>query len=278
MEQLTNIKIFDGQQQQYRHSSKVLNCDMEFSIFLPQQSKQKKIPAIYWLSGLTCTDQNFVTKAGAQQFAAKHGIAIICPDTSPRGEHVPDQEDSWDFGKGAGFYVNATEKPWSQNYQMADYISKELPELINQHFNIDGSKVSISGHSMGGHGALTLALNNPNTYKSASAFSPIVSPLNCPWGEKALGLYLGDDKQPWHAYDSCELIKKANSHIPMLIDQGTADNFLEEQLKTHLIEQASREAEFPLTVRYQEQYDHSYFFIASFIGDHIAFHAKHLNV
>lgn len=278
MEQLASNKIFDGQQNQYRHRSSSLNCVMEFSIFLPPQVAEKKVPVLYWLSGLTCTDQNFVTKAGAQQFAAKHGIAIVCPDTSPRGDTVADDpEESWDFGLGAGFYVNATQQPWADHYQMYDYIVSELPELINTNFPIDGNKSSVSGHSMGGHGALTIALNNVDQYKSASAFSPIVSPLNCPWGEKAFGNFLGSDKSTWAAHDSCELVKAATQQLPILVDQGTDDHFLESQLKTELLINACENSNYPMSIRYQEGYDHSYYFIASFIGEHIAFHARHLN-
>ena len=278
MDKLTSNKIFGGLQQQFRHQSESLNCTMEFSIFLPPQADTKKVPVLYWLSGLTCTDQNFVTKAGAQQFAAEHGIAIVCPDTSPRGEDVPDDsEGAWDFGKGAGFYVNATQKPWSTHYKMYDYVTMELPKLINSKFNVDAKRCSISGHSMGGHGALVIALNNPENYQSVSAFSPIASPMNCPWGEKALGHYLGVNKEAWSTYDSCELIKSATEQLPVLVDQGSADNFLEEQLKTPLLEQACQKANYPINIRYQNGYDHSYYFIASFIGEHIAFHAKHLN-
>lgn len=277
MEHLASAKIFDGQQSQYRHRSTSLNCEMQFSIFLPPQAEISKVPVLYWLSGLTCTDQNFVTKAGAQQYATEHSIAIVCPDTSPRGEGVPDDaQGAWDFGLGAGFYVNATQAPWSEHYSMYDYVVNELPALINANFAIDGQRASISGHSMGGHGALTIALNNTAKFKSVSAFSPIVSPLNCPWGEKALSNYLGSGKATWDRYDSCTLVRSAEFQLPILVDQGKADNFLEEQLKTELLEQASREANYPMNIRYQDGYDHSYYFIASFIGEHIAFHAKHL--
>ncbi|MBL4671194.1 MAG: S-formylglutathione hydrolase [Arenicella sp.] len=277
MEHLSSSKIFGGQQSQYKHLSSSLNCDMVFSVYMPPQAENAKVPVLYWLSGLTCTDQNFVTKAGAQQYAAEHGIAIVCPDTSPRGDGVPDDaEGAWDFGLGAGFYVNATQPPWSDNYSMYDYVVKELPELINANFAIDGQRAAISGHSMGGHGALTIALNNREKFKSVSAFAPIVSPLNCPWGEKALGNYLGGDKSAWETYDSCSLVLSAKSQLPILVDQGGADGFLEQQLKTELLEHASKEANYPMNIRYQEGYDHSYSFIATFIGEHIAFHAKHL--
>ena len=279
MERIASNKIFGGWQNQYQHSSKVLNCDMQFSVYLPPQAESEKVPVLYWLSGLTCTDQNFVTKAGAQKYAAKHGIAIVCPDTSPRGEAIPDDSiGDWDFGLGAGFYVDATEEPWSQHYQMYSYITQELPELVNASFNVDADRVSISGHSMGGHGALTIALKNPKSFKSVSAFSPIVSPINCPWGEKALGNYIGDNREDWKDYDTCELVSAANTHLPILVDQGEADSFLKEQLKTELLQQSAKKAGYPIEIRYQPGYDHSYFFIASFIGEHIEFHAQYLRL
>jgi len=277
MQHIASNKTFDGQQSQYKHQSSSLKCEMVFSVYMPPQAQNVKVPVLYWLSGLTCTDQNFVNKAGAQRYAAKHGIAIVCPDTSPRGEAVPDDADgAWDFGLGAGFYVNATQAPWADHYSMYDYIVDELPALISASFNIDSSRSAISGHSMGGHGALTIALNNTEKFKSASAFAPIVSPLNCPWGEKALGNYLGSDKSAWHAYDTCTLVRAATSQLPILIDQGKDDDFLEAQLKTELLERASKDAAYPMNIRYQDGYDHSYYFVASFIGEHIAFHAKHL--
>lgn len=278
MEQIAANKIFGGQQLQYQHRSDALNCEMQFSVYLPPQAEQKKVPVLYWLSGLTCTDQNFVTKAGAQKYAAEHGIAIVCPDTSPRGEGVPDDPDgSWDFGLGAGFYVNATQEPWARNYQMYDYVLNELPEIVNANFPIDSERVSISGHSMGGHGSLTIALKNPKRFKSASAFSPIVSPMNCAWGKKALGNFLGNNRVDWEPYDSCELVLKADVHLPVLVDQGGADDFLDEQLKTELLIEASKQASYPMSIRYQEGYDHSYYFVASFIEEHLAFHARYLN-
>jgi len=278
MEQLAVNKIFGGQQGQYQHQSTSLQCTMQFSVFMPPDAEsERKVPVLYWLSGLTCTDQNFVTKAGAQQVAAELGMAIVCPDTSPRGDGVPDDsEGAWDFGLGAGFYVNATQEPWSRNYQMLDYVVKELPALINENFAVDSERRGISGHSMGGHGALSIALKNPHQFKSASAFSPIVSPLNCPWGEKALSNYIGDDKTDWVQYDTCDLVSKAQTQLPILVDQGTADDFLQEQLKTELLIEAAEHASYPMEIRYQEGYDHSYFFIASFIQDHLRFHAKHL--
>jgi S-formylglutathione hydrolase len=274
MQQLAENKCFDGRQLRYSHASKVLGCDMNFSIFLPPQARDGKVPVVYWLSGLTCTDENFVTKAGAQRYAAELGLAIVAPDTSPRGEGVPDDaEGGYDFGLGAGFYVNATQAPWSRHYHMYDYVVQELPALVAEHFPVDDKRVGISGHSMGGHGALTIALKNPGRFRSVSAFAPICSPLNCPWGEKALGGYLGPDRAAWRAYDTTALLAQSSERLPVLVDQGDADNFLEEQLKTHLLQEASGAADYPMTIRMQPGYDHSYFFIASFIGEHLAFHA-----
>lgn len=277
MEQVAENKSFGGRQLRFAHTSTVLDCDMHFSLYLPPAAEQGPVPVLYWLSGLTCTDENFVTKAGAQQYAARHGVAIVAPDTSPRGETIPDDpEGAYDFGLGAGFYVNATQEPWSRHYRMYDYIVEELPALLEGGLPVDTERAGIFGHSMGGHGALTIALKNPGKYRCVSAFSPICSPLACPWGEKALGNYIGPDRKEWRQYDSTELVRGATRHLPLLVDQGSADNFLAEQLKTPLLEQACAETDFPATVRMQEGYDHSYFFIASFIGEHIEFHMQHL--
>ena len=282
LEEIGSNLSFGGQQLRYRHHSNILNCDMTFSIYLPPQAKQAPVPVLYWLSGLTCSDENFVTKAGAQQHAAEYGIAIVCPDTSPRGEGVPDDEESaYDFGLGAGFYINATEQPWATHYQMYDYVVEELPALINAEFPVDGSKVAISGHSMGGHGALTVALKNPERYCSVSAFSPICSPINCPWGQKALSSYIGDESQGhWNNQDTVELVKTADDQLkqsmPVLVDQGDADNFLAEQLNTQLLIDTAEQVGFPMQIRFQSGYDHSYFFIASLIGEHIRFHSNYL--
>lgn len=282
VEEIGSNLSFGGQQLRYRHHSNILNCDMTFSIYLPPQAKQAPVPVLYWLSGLTCSDENFVTKAGAQQHAAEYGIAIVCPDTSPRGEGVPDDEESaYDFGLGAGFYINATEQPWATHYQMYDYVVEELPALINAEFPVDGSKVAISGHSMGGHGALTVALKNPERYCSVSAFSPICSPINCPWGQKALSNYIGDESQGhWNSQDTVELVKTADDQLkqsmPVLVDQGDADNFLAEQLNTQLLIDTAEQVGFPMQIRFQSGYDHSYFFIASLIGEHIRFHSNYL--
>ena len=277
MEQVGENKCFGGRQLRYSHRSAVLDCQMNFSIFLPPQAEAGPVPLVYWLSGLTCTDENFVTKAGAQRYAAELGLAIAAPDTSPRGEDVPDDPaGAYDFGLGAGFYLNATEQPWQQHYRMYDYTRDELPRLIEQAFPVDGSRVGISGHSMGGHGALVMALRNPGRYSSVTAFAPICSPMNCPWGQKALGGYLGPDRDAWRDYDSTALLAASGERLPVLVDQGDADSFLAEQLHPHLLEQACAAADYPMTIRMQPGYDHSYFFIASFIGEHLAFHAARL--
>lgn len=276
MEQLAENKCFGGRQLRFRHASRAVNCEMHFSVYLPPAAGDGDVPVIYWLSGLTCTDENFVTKAGAQRYAAEHGVAIVAPDTSPRGEGVPDDpEGAWDFGLGAGFYVNATQAPWSTHYRMYDYVVDELPALVTAELPLDASRSGISGHSMGGHGALTIALRNPDRYRSVSAFSPICSPMQCPWGEKALGNYLGDDTRAWARHDSVALVRESREQLPMLVDQGEADNFLEQQLRTPLLQQAVDESAYPATIRMQPGYDHSYFFIATFIGEHIAFHRRH---
>lgn len=270
-------KSFGGWQKRYRHRSQVLGCDMIFAIFLPPQADQgEALPVLYWLSGLTCNDENFVQKAGAQRMAAELGVVIVAPDTSPRGEGVADDPDgAWDFGLGAGFYVNATQQPFARHYQMYDYVVDELPALVEGNFPVS-DKRSISGHSMGGHGALICALKNPGRYQSVSAFAPITNPVNCPWGHKAFGNYLGDDREQWKQWDTCELIAAAQERLPLLVDQGEADNFLAEQLKPEALEAAAAAAGHPLTLRRQAGYDHSYFFIASFIDDHLRHHARAL--
>ena len=277
LEQVGSAQSFGGRQLRFSHQARSLQCEMHFSLFLPPQTERGPVPLLTWLSGLTCTDENFVQKACAQRAAAEHGLAILAPDTSPRGPQVPDDpEESWDFGLGAGFYVNATREPWRRHYQMYDYVLEELPALLAENFPVQLDRHSIFGHSMGGHGALSIALANPERYRSVSAFAPICSPLNCPWGEKAFSAYLGDDRGPWERYDSCALIRAADKQLPMLVDQGDADNFLKEQLKTPLLEQACRDSAYPATIRMQPGYDHSYFFIASFMDEHIAFHAQQL--
>jgi len=269
--------MFDGWNERYQHHSAVLNCTMQFTVYLPPQASQtRQVPALYWLSGLSCTDENFIQKSGAQRIAAELGIALVVPDTSPRGSDVADDpEGAYDLGHGAGFYLNATAKPWSDHYNMYDYILSELPELIEAHFPVN-SKKSISGHSMGGHGALVLSLRNPTKYLSASAFSPISNPINAPWGVKAFSAYLGDNTTDWDQYDACHLISSSSTFIPTRVDQGLDDNFIEEQLMPDALIEAAKAANFPLIYRAHAGYDHSYFFIASYIQEHLRFHAQHL--
>ena len=273
-ERIEHRACFGGWQDVYRHRSEVLGCDMTVGVYLPPQVEQGPCPVLYWLSGLTCTEQNFITKAGAQRYAAEHGIILVAPDTSPRGEDVADAE-GYDLGKGAGFYVNATQAPWASHYRMYDYIVDELPAWVEAD-PMASDRRAISGHSMGGHGALTIALKNPGRYRSVSAFSPIVAPTQVPWGQKAFAAYLGDDREAWKAWDTVELIRQAREQLPLLVDQGDADEFLQGQLKPELLQAAAAEAGHPLTLRMQPGYDHSYYFIASFIGDHSAHHAAAL--
>lgn len=281
MEQIDAHKCFGGWQRRYTHASKVCDCTMTFAVYLPPQAEKGPVPAVYYLSGLTCTDENFVNKAGAQRVAAELGLALIAPDTSPRGHDLPGEDDAYDFGSAAGFYVNATREPWAGKYNMDDYVVKELPGLIASEFadTIDAGNVSIMGHSMGGHGALVLALRNPGTYKAVSAFAPIAAPSQVPWGHKAFGGYLGDDQEAWKAYDATALIESGRDFgdIPtLLVDQGTDDNFLIEQLKPELLESACKNAGIDIELRMQPGYDHSYFFIASFMEDHLRRHAQGL--
>ena len=271
IERIEHRACFGGWQDVYRHHSDVLGCDMNFAVYLPPQAATQKLPVLYWLSGLTCTEQNFITKAGAQRYAAEHGVVIVAPDTSPRGDNVADAE-GYDLGKGAGFYVNATQAPWSTHYRMYDYVASELPALIEADFPVTTER-AISGHSMGGHGALVIALKNPGRYRSVSAFSPIVAPSQAPWGEKAFTAYLGEDRAAWKSYDATALIAESVERLPLLVDQGDADEFLANQLKPELLQAACAEAGHPLQLRLQPGYDHSYYFIESFIGEHIAHHA-----
>jgi S-formylglutathione hydrolase len=271
MELLAEQRLHGGRQLQYKHASSACSCDMVFSVYLPPAAAEGPVPVLYWLSGLTCDDQNFSVKSGAQLHAAREGIALIIPDTSPRGDEVPDcPDESWDFGKAAGFYVNATEPPWQQNYRMYDYIVSELPDLVENHLPLDGGARCISGHSMGGHGALVIGMRNPSRYRSISAFAPIVAPPDVPWGRKALSNYLGNNRDAWRAYDASELIKSAAQHPPILIDQGEADEWLEEQLQTWRFQPAAGDDS--VTVRMQPGYDHGYYFVTSFFADHLAFH------
>ncbi|MCU7829922.1 MAG: S-formylglutathione hydrolase [Candidatus Thiodiazotropha sp. (ex Myrtea sp. 'scaly one' KF741663)] len=277
MKQIESIKEFGGLLNRYEHSSAVCHCTMTFSVYLPPKAETEKVPAVYWLSGLTCTDDNVRTKAGAQRYAAELGIALIMPDTSPRGDEVADESERYDLGKGAGFYVNATQAPWAAHYQMYDYVTRELPALVEAVLPLVPGLKSITGHSMGGHGALVCALKETGAYRSVSAFSPICHPSVCGWGEGCFSTYLGSDRETWKAYDATELVKAGAAEIPLLIDQGTNDEFLAEQLYPQDLQTACEARGFPLTLRRQEGYDHSYHFIATFIGEHLAYHAKALS-
>jgi S-formylglutathione hydrolase len=274
LERIEHRACFGGWQDVYRHRSEALACQMNFAVYLPPQAETRKLPVLYWLSGLTCTEQNFITKAGAQRYAAEHSVILVAPDTSPRGDEVADA-DGYDLGKGAGFYVNATQAPWSKHYRMYDYVVSELPALVEANFPATDAR-AVSGHSMGGHGALIVALKNPGRYRSVSAFSPIVAPSQAPWGEKAFATYLGEDREAWKAWDATALVAGASERLPLLIDQGGADEFLADQLKPELLETACQAVGHPLTLRLQPGYDHSYYFIESFIGEHIAHHAAAL--
>jgi S-formylglutathione hydrolase len=278
-EAVSQSRCFGGTQFVYRHASQETGTPMRVAVFVPPQASEGKVPVLWFLSGLTCTEENFTVKAGAQRLASELGLILIAPDTSPRGEGVPDDaEGSYDFGLGAGFYVDATQEPWTRNYRMRSYLERELPELIAENLPADMSRQGITGHSMGGHGALTIALRNPDRFKAVSAFAPIASPMNCPWGEKALSNYIGPDRAAWRDYDSCALIESGARLPDLLVDQGTADSFLESQLKPQLLEAACAKAGQPLTLRMQEGYDHSYFFIATFIEDHLRWHARRLGL
>lgn len=276
IENISVNKSFGGWHKQYSHPSKTLNCTMRFAIYLPPQvSSGEKVPVLYWLSGLTCTDENFMQKAGALRMAAELGMAIVAPDTSPRGEGVTDDE-GYDLGQGAGFYVNATQAPWNRHYHMYDYVVNELPAIIEDAFPVS-NKRAISGHSMGGHGALTIGLLNPERYSSMSAFSPVCNPIKTPWGKKAFTTYLGKDTAIWRRHDASELMRIATQFIPAKVDQGGADDFLKTQLMPEALAEAAKVNGYPLTLAVHEGYDHSYYFIPSFIEEHLRFHAKHLN-
>ena len=275
MEVLSTNRSFDGTQGVYRHDSAATGTPMTFAVYVPDHTPGARLPVLWYLSGLTCTHANVMEKGEYRAACAEHGIVFIAPDTSPRGDDVPDVPE-YDFGQGAGFYVDATQEPWAKHFRMRSYIEQELPALIAAEFPVDMDRQGITGHSMGGHGALTISLRNPGRFKSTSAFAPIVSPLNCPWGQKALGGYLGDDMTAWRQYDACALIKQGARLPDLLVDQGTADNFLDEQLKTHLLDEACRKADMPVQIRMQEGYDHSYFFISTFMAEHIAWHAERL--
>jgi S-formylglutathione hydrolase len=276
VERVSQSLCFGGSQGVYSHESAETGTPMTFQVYLPPHAEGERLPVLWWLSGLTCTHENAMTKCHYHRACAEHGVALIGPDTSPRGDDVPDDE-AYDFGKGAGFYVDATQDPWAKHFRMRSYVEKELPALIAAEFpTLDLERQGISGHSMGGHGALTVSLRNPGRFRSTSAFAPIVSPMSCPWGEKALGGYIGDDRQAWREYDAVALIEDGARLPELLVHQGAADQFLDEQLKTHLLDEACRKADIPATIRLQEGYDHSYFFVSSFIDDHVAWHAERL--
>lgn len=275
MQRVSSARSFGGVQEVWTHASAALSCDMKFAVYTPDG--EGPFPVLYWLSGLTCTEENFTVKAGAQRVASELGLVIVAPDTSPRGDGVPDDPDgAYDFGLGAGFYLNATEAPWSTHYRMYDYIAKELPALIGKHFPVDPARAGIFGHSMGGHGAITIHLKNPDIFRTCSAFAPIVAPSQVPWGRKAFANYLGADEKAWAAYDATALVADRPSTAEILIDQGAADNFLAEQLKPHLFAAAAGAAGQLFTLRMQPGYDHSYYFISSFIEDHLVWHWERL--
>ncbi len=279
MELLSEHACFDGQQRFYKHDSKEIGLPMKFSVFLPPQAAHGLVPALIYLAGLTCNEETFMSKAGSQRKAAELGLALIAPDTSPRGANVAGESESWDFGVGAGFYVDATQAPWAKNWRMKRYITQELLQLTTQHFAIDGQRIGIFGHSMGGHGALTLALKYPALFKSVSAFAPICAPAQCPWGRKAFTGYLGPDESSWAAHDATALmgkLKAAPYPGGILIDQGLADKFLAEQLHPHLFKAACASVGQPLTLREHAGYDHGYYFVATFIADHLRHHAQQL--
>ncbi|TDR48738.1 S-formylglutathione hydrolase [Tahibacter aquaticus] len=274
MQRIESHASYGGVQEVWQHESRVLGCSMRFGVYLPPQLQLGPCPVLYWLSGLTCNEQNFITKSGIQQHAAAHGLIVVAPDTSPRGEGVANA-DSYDLGQGAGFYLNATQAPWASHYRMHDYVVDELPALVERQFPATGLR-SVSGHSMGGHGALVVALRNPGRYRSVSAFSPIVAPSRVPWGQKAFAAYLGEQREHWREWDACELIATARERLPLLVDQGGADEFLTRELQPELLEQACDAQAHPLLLRRREGYDHSYYFIASFLAEHMAHHAQAL--
>ena len=276
MKTISEHKCFGGVQGYYSHASKEIGLEMKFAVYQPPQAAAGRVPVLYYLAGLTCNEETFAIKAGAQRVATELGLMLIAPDTSPRGANIPGETESWDFGVGAGFYVDATREPWSGHYRMYSYITRELPELIAAKFPADPARQGIFGHSMGGHGALVCALRNPGQYKSLSAFAPIAAPMRCPWGRKAFKGYLGEEQARWREYDASELVKRASFPGAILVDQGLADKFLAEQLLPEVFEAACRDSGQRLTLRRQEGYDHGYFFISTFMEDHLRHHAAHL--
>ena len=279
LELLSEHACFGGVQGFYKHDSKEIGLPMRFSVFAPPQAKQGPVPVLFYLAGLTCTEETFMIKGGAQRVAAELGVMLVAPDTSPRGANIPGESESWDFGVGAGFYLDATQAPWSKHYRMESYVVQELRALIVNEFAADAARVGVFGHSMGGHGALTLALRHPEVYRSVSAFAPIAAPSQCPWGEKAFGNYLGEDRSSWLAHDASALMRKAATPFPqgILIDQGLADKFLAEQLLPQEFEAACAQAKQPLELRGHDGYDHGYYFISTFMEDHLRFHHRILS-
>ncbi|XP_055678602.1 S-formylglutathione hydrolase [Lutzomyia longipalpis] len=276
---VSSNRIFGGDQRVYSHESKELGCEMKFSVFLPPQASEGgKLPVLFWLSGLTCTEANFVQKAGGQKYAAELGLIIVCPDTSPRNVNIPGEDDSWDFGSGAGFYVDATQEPWKKHYRMFSYVTKELLDLVEANFPVNSEKKGIFGHSMGGHGALVCSLKNPGLFRSVSTFAAISNPINCPWGVKAFSGYFGENREEWKNWDATELVKTYNGPpLEVFLDQGDADQFLKEnQLLPNNLAEACRAANFPFILRMRDGYDHSYFYIATFIEEHLRYHAERL--
>ena len=276
MKTISEHRCFGGVQGYYAHASKEIGLEMKVAVYQPPQAALGPVPVLYYLAGLTCTEETFAIKAGAQRVAAELGLMLVAPDTSPRGANIPGEGESWDFGVGAGFYVDAIREPWSKHYRMYSYVTRELPELIAATFPADAARQGIFGHSMGGHGALVCALKNPGKYRSLSAFAPIAAPMRCPWGKKAFKGYLGDDHAQWREYDASELVKRAPFPGAILMDQGRADKFLTDQLFPEVFEAACRESGQKLTLRRQEGYDHGYFFISTFMEDHLRHHAAHL--
>lgn len=278
LQTLSEHRCFDGVQGYYSHGSREIGLPMRFSVYQPPQARDRPVPVLFYLAGLTCTEETFAIKAGAQRIAAKYGLMLVAPDTSPRGARIAGEDDAWDFGTGAGFYVDATRAPWSPHYRMYSYVARELPEVIAAHFPADGERLGLFGHSMGGHGALVIALRNPERFRSLSAFAPICAPSRCPWGQKAFSGYLGEDRDAWRDYDASELVRHDRFNGPILIDQGLADQFLAEQLYPEVFETACHGAGQALTLRRHAGYDHGYFFISTFIEDHLRHHAAQLGV
>ncbi len=276
MKILSQNTAFGGMQGVFQHESEACDCDMTFAVFVPPQAIAEKRPVLWFLSGLTCTHANVMEKGEYRRLAAELGLIVVCPDTSPRGDDVPDEKTNWQMGKGAGFYLDATEAPWAEHYRMYTYVTEELPALIAEQFRADMSRQGVFGHSMGGHGAMTVALKHPDRFRSCSAFAPIVEPSTADWSAPAFEKYLGPDQSAWRAYDACALVKDGARFPEFLIDQGTADNFLQSGLRPWLFEEAAREAGIKLTLRMQERYDHSYYFISTFMDDHLRWHAERL--